>query len=132
MEAEQRPIFNTPSTSQINPIPHGDSSSMTSTLDPLTQSAESPAKEMSCHHAMVTQNNRSRPLRLFDEEHKVATAGACGHADKCHRRVLPRLRRASVTIYLCQVCHRVCLEFLNIVVCFLVACDPHSAGTSPF
>ncbi|RLN13091.1 retrotransposon protein, putative, Ty3-gypsy subclass [Panicum miliaceum] len=58
--------------------------------------------------------------------------GHGGHADSLRRRVLPRLRRAPVTIYLHQVRHCVCLEFLNIVVCFLVADDPRSAGTPPF
>ena len=65
----------------------------------------------------------------FDEERRVAAAGAGGHADECRRRVLPRLGRAPVTVYLCQVRHRVCLKFLNTVVCFLVAGDPRSVGT---
>ena len=42
-------IFNIPSMSQINLIPHGDSSSMTTSLDPLTQPAESAAEETCCH-----------------------------------------------------------------------------------
>ena len=65
----------------------------------------------------------------FDEERRVAAAGAGGHADECRWRVLPRLGRAPVTVYLCQVRHRVCLKFLNTVVCFLVAGDPRSVGT---
>ena len=55
MEAEPRPIFNTPSMSQINPIPHGNSRSMTSSLDPLIQPAKSPAQETSYRHAMVAR-----------------------------------------------------------------------------
>ena len=49
-------IFNTPSTSQINLIPHGDRSSMTTSLDPLTQLAESAAEE-TCHHTTVAHYN---------------------------------------------------------------------------
>jgi len=67
-----------------------------------------------------------------DEEHRVAAVGAGGHSNECRRRVLARLGRALVTIYLCQVHHRVCLEFLNTVVCFLLAGDLRGAGTSPF
>ena len=64
-----------------------------------------------------------------NEEHRVAAAGAGGHANECRRRVLPHLGRAPVTVYLCQVRHHVCLKFLNTVVCFLVASDPRSVGT---
>jgi len=55
-----------------------------------------------------------------------------GLAVSMHRHVLPHLRRAPVTIYLCQVRHCMCIKFLNIVLCFLVAGYPRSAGMPPF
>jgi len=71
--------------------------------------------------ARLTRNAELPPRALVATPMNVA--------DECRRRVLPRLGRAPVTVYLCQVRHRVCLKFLNTVVCFLVAGDPRSVGT---
>jgi len=85
LEAEL-PIFNTPSMSQINPIPHGNSRSMTSSLDPLIQPAKSPSQETSYRRAMVartidldlsaclTRNAKLPPRALMATPTNVAAA----------------------------------------------------------